>query len=328
MIHHGGKLLSVAERYNRPIEDWVDLSTGISPYTYPIGPIPENVWNRLPEDNDGLVDAAQEYYGSENLLPVSGSQAAIQRLPALFERPMTVAVPEVGYKEHQHAWQQSHHIVRTYSGSPSSSLLQSIDILLLINPNNPSTERYSAKEICQFHAQMKPSAHIIVDEAFMDLTPEASLLAHFPSALPNWLIVLRSVGKFFGLAGIRLGFVFAQPHFLTKLEECLGPWTIAGPSRYIASKALADRQWQTEIRQQLTSDGHRLATLLSSRFESVASQGLFHTVYTEDAEQLHDYFAHLGILCRLCDEKDSLRFGLPTEDWQWQRLADALSESA
>jgi len=326
MIHHGGKLLYVAKRYNRPVEDWADLSTGISPYTYPVGHIPEKVWNRLPEDNDGLVEAAQEYYQTPNLLPVSGSQAAIQRLPDLFEHPMTIAIPEVGYKEHQHAWQQSHHFVQTYSGSPEHCLLKSSDILLLINPNNPTTRRYSAKEICQFRKQMKPSAHIIVDEAFMDLTPNESLLTHFPSAIPDWLIVLRSVGKFFGLAGIRLGFVFGKPQFLTKLEASLGPWTIAGPSRYIASKALSDHHWQNQTRQQLIIDGNRLSELLSARFKSVASQGLFHTVYTENAVNLHDHFARLGILCRLCDEKNALRFGLPKEEWQWQRLADALRQ--
>jgi hypothetical protein len=103
MLEHGGRLRQAAQRYGIPLADWVDLSTGINPQAYPVPPLAPEVWQRLPETDDGLEAAAAAYYGSTHLLPVAGSQAAIQALPACFASGRVITLAPT-YAEHPHAW--------------------------------------------------------------------------------------------------------------------------------------------------------------------------------------------------------------------------------
>jgi cobalamin biosynthetic protein CobC len=163
----------------------------------------------------------------------------------------------------------------------------------------------------------------VVDEAFMDATPEYSLCRH--SARPG-LIVLRSLGKFFGLAGARVGFVYAQPALLAQLHSLLGPWTVNAPARRVAAAALADRAWQAAMRQRLTAEGARLQALLARHgLESDGGCALFQWVRTPRARGVHETLARQGILTRLFAEPSSLRFGLPGREADWARLEVALA---
>jgi len=344
MLNHGGKLRQYAQHFDRPLEDWLDLSTGVSPFTYPINAMPESVWNRLPEDDDGLVQAAQGYYQSPYLLPVAGSQAAIQILPSLliprlrdgdnFLRQVTVALPLVGYKEHLHAWQQAKKVflrrhvelkIEFYQAEPEQSLLERCQVLVVINPNNPTADKYSPAQLLEWQKAMGENGFLVVDEAFMDMTPQDSLLSHFDQLLPDNIVVLRSLGKFFGLAGVRVGFLFASPILLGQAQYQLGPWNVAGPSRYIAMQALQDSEWQQQNRDNLRQQGERMAQLLGQYF-SAPPRGhwLYYSVTVSNAKALHYALAQQGVLCRLCDEEDALRFGLVKHEREWQRLEQAL----
>jgi len=322
MLEHGGRLRAAAQRYGIPEGDWLDLSTGINPNGWPVPPLPADVWQRLPQDDDGLADAACAYYGTTSLLAVSGSQAAIQALPSL-RAPSKVVLVAPSYAEHAHAWRRHGHQV---VGIPAEEMLQAdADVKVIVNPNNPTGKLFTRTELLDLRAQLAArGGWLVVDEAFIDAAPEHSLASVCP--LPG-LIVLRSLGKFFGLAGVRVGFVLAEENLLQQLAESLGPWPIAAPSRHVAMLALRDTEWQLAARESLPQAAQRLAELLRTHgLELSGGCSLFQWVCREDAANMHEQLARQGILTRLFEHPVSLRFGLPCDEAQWVRSADALSE--
>lgn len=321
MLEHGGRLRAAAERYRIPLADWVDLSTGINPRAYPVPALPPEVWQRLPESNDGLEAAAAAYYGSAGLLPVAGSQAAIQALPACFA-PGRVITLAPTYAEHPHAWRE--HQVCALPAAAIADAVDSADTLLLVQPNNPDGQRFSREQLLAWHADLAArGGRLIVDEAFLDAEPMASLV---PLAGQPGLVVLRSVGKFFGLAGARVGFVFAEPALLARLADRLGPWAVSGPARAVTAVALADRPWQAEARQRLNAASARLAALLDRHgLAGGGGTALFQWRPLPDAAAVHARLAEQAILTRLFETPAGLRFGLPGPETEWARLEAALS---
>jgi cobalamin biosynthetic protein CobC len=334
-LKHGGNLLQVAARYNSDPASWIDLSTGVSPFTYPLGEIPVSVWNQLPQDNDGLEQAAQGYYRAPmQPLPLAGSQAAIMALPAVISlflgRCGTVTLPKVGYKEHQHAWSgylqdNKEWQVEFYRGQPDEKQVVQSDVVLLINPNNPAGTTVSKDYL---HATATKLAQkggwLIVDEAFADSDPQESLVTC--EQWPHNLVVLRSVGKFFGLAGARAGFLFAPENVMRLMHELLGPWTVSGPTRWAVKQALVDHNWQKQNRERINQASQRLNALLTDYLtDKLAGTALFTTVFLSDAVQCHHLLCQQQVLTRLCDEENALRFGLPADEAGWHKLEIALA---
>lgn len=315
-------------RFAIPLSDWLDLSTGINPHAWPIPAIPQSLWCRLPEDGDGLETAAVGYYGALSPLPLAGSQAAIQILPRL-RPPCRVGVPAVGYAEHAHAWRSAGHEVVALADGDPHGLLEAgpgqLDCLVAINPNNPTGRCWPIETLLDWHGRLAArGGWLVVDEAFMDATPETSLL---PDAETPGLILLRSLGKFFGLAGARVGFLMAEREIREQASVCLGPWTLSGPARWVAAKALEDHAWQAATRYALPIAAERLARLLHSH--GLAPSGgtaLFQWIRTEEADRIREALARQGILVRHFEHPASLRFGLPGDESQWARLAEALAQ--
>ncbi|MEX2481956.1 MAG: threonine-phosphate decarboxylase CobD [Gammaproteobacteria bacterium] len=324
-LHHGGRLREAAMRYDMPLADWLDLSTGINPNRWPVPEVPPSCWSRLPEDDDGLERAARDYYDAEHALPVAGSQAAIQALPRL-RPPSRVAVLDPGYAEHACAWRRAGHEVSAAAAENVDEAVRDSDVLVLIHPNNPTGARFPADRLLAWHRRLAArGGWLIVDEAFMDVTPEHSLC---PFSAREGLIVLRSLGKFFGLAGARVGFVCAHPALLMRLHTLLGPWTVNGPARRVATAALNDRAWQADTRRRLLAEGARLRALLAHhRLEPEGGCALFQWLRTPHAEPLYEALARHGILTRLFTEPASLRFGLPGAEAHWVRLDSVLTQT-
>lgn len=323
MLEHGGALRAAAAHYSIPLSDWLDVSTGINPQSWPVPSIPAAVWQRLPEAGDGLEDAAAVYYGTSYLLPIAGSQAAIQTLPRLRERGR-VGVLHPSYAEHAHAWRQAGHEVEALAAEALETAVDELDALVLIHPSNPTGQRFDWATLLDWRARLAArSGWLVVDEAFMDATPEGSLAGQI--GLPG-LIVLRSLGKFFGLAGARVGFALAEPAVLKQLEEALGPWTVSGPARWVATQALHDRDGQERMRVELRRSGKRLADLLKRQGLPVAGgTALFQWVPLPKAEFWQDALARRGILVRRFTDPPGLRFGLPGAELAWRRLELALA---
>lgn len=323
MLEHGGRLRRASRAYGVPMDAWLDLSTGISPFAWPVPPVPASAWHRLPEDDDGLMVAAQVYYGQSSLLPVHGSQAAIQALPML-RAPSRVGVLAPGYAEHAQAWQRAGHAVERRDAASLFADAARYDVVILIHPNNPGGERFERDALLALHERLsRRGGWLIVDEAFIDATPERSLCA---LASRPGLVVLRSIGKFFGLAGARVGFVGAEPSLLTALDERLGPWSLSGPARHVATLALGDATWQAAQRARLRSASERLAAMLARHgLAPDAGCAFFHWVRHGRAAALYRALAERGVLVRLFEHPASLRFGLPGDEAAFARLDAALA---
>lgn len=322
MLEHGGRLRKAALEYGIEEADWLDLSSGLAPWPFPVPDIPLRAWARLPETDDGLEQAACDYYGTLQALPVAGSQMAIQLLPRL-RRAGKVGVLSPCYAEHAEAWRRNGYIVREVLEQEVDFFLDSLDVLVVVNPNNPTGLSLTPARLLDWHSRLaQRGGWLVVDEAFMDNTPHLSVA---PFAHQVGLIVLRSFGKFFGLAGVRLGFVLAERKLLKLLAEQVGPWAVSGPTRVLGQACLRDTEGHARQRVRAEEASERLATLLEQH--GLKPQGgcaLFQWLVTERAEQLHEFMARRGILLRLFTQTSSLRFGLPGEDADWARLTAAL----
>lgn len=324
MLEHGGRLRAAAQQHGIPLADWVDLSTGINPEVYPVPPIDPVCWNRLPEDDDGLEAAAAAYYGNHRLLVLPGSQAAIQALPALFQKAAIACVTPV-YEEHPHAWERGGHKLRRL---PTLTRLMAAATpnVLLCNPNNPTGQTVPRAELLEAAEKLRQrGGWLIVDEAFADAEPENAIVTLAGSEQAPNLLVLRSLGKFFGLAGARVGCLFGNAEKLDRLRELLGPWPVSHPSRAVARHALEDFAWQASAREKLVASSTRLAEMLAPLGE-VSRTALFCTINTPQFAPLYDHFARRAILMRRFDQHGLLRVGLPGTENEWQRLAVALEE--
>ncbi len=322
MPEHGGRLKENARRHGIAESEWLDLSTGINPHSWQVPSIPDAIWQRLPEEEDGLADAARSYYGTNSLLPVAGSQAAIRALPSLIPE-CEVAVLSPSFSEHAGSWKG--HRVRLF---PESAILEQADsarVVVVVNPNNPTGKVFRRKDLlCACDRLAKRGGWLIVDEAFMDAEPAESLAGDCPR---EGLVVLRSVGKFFGLAGARTGFVLAPANFLERLSDSIGPWAIANPSRFVTTLALQDRSWQKGMREKLPGGARRLAGVLEDSGLPVSGgTALFQWTKTPNAAFIQEHLAKRGILVRLFAEPVSLRFGIPGDEAGFSRLATALEE--
>jgi len=326
VLEHGGRLRLAAQQSGIALADWVDLSTGINPEAYPVPAIDPLCWQRLPEDDDGLEAAAAAYYGNDRLLALPGSQAAIQGLPAIFQ-PVVVACLAPMYEEHPQGWQRAGHRLRRLP-TLARALAAATPNVLLCNPNNPTATQISRVELLDAADKLRQrGGWLIVDEAFADAEAEHAVVDLAGSDdYPN-LIVLRSLGKFFGLAGARVGFVFGAAEKLERLREMLGPWPVANPARFVARAALEDTAWQQGARQRLIAASQRLAALLAPLGE-VSRTSLFCTVKTEQVAPLYEHLARRAILTRRFDEHGLLRVGLPGNEREWRRLAAAVNEQS
>jgi len=324
MLEHGGNLRDAIARFGRPREDWLDLSTGINPQSYPAPVVAADAWHRLPEQCSALSAAAEAYYGAPQVLAVAGTQAAIQALPRL-RSASRVVVAAPAYAEHAHGWAQAGHAVREVVYEELGSAVATSDVMVICNPNNPTGASVAPEVLLDWAAQLAlRQGLLIVDEAFGDTTPHLSVAAW--SDRPG-LAVLRSVGKFFGLAGLRLGFVAAHPTVLSALADILGPWAVSGPAQEIGRAALADRTWQDAARAHLLSAGARLHDLLASHGIDASGSALFQWWPESQAEAFWQHMAQRGIWVRLFTRGAlGVRLGLPLDETGWQRLQQALEE--
>ncbi|SFV17578.1 threonine-phosphate decarboxylase CobD [Pseudoduganella namucuonensis] len=322
MLEHGGNLRDAALRHGR--DDWLDLSTGINPNWYPAPQVADNAWHRLPEADPALAEAAQAFYGAPLMLPVAGTQAAIQALPRL-RPPSRVVVAAPSYAEHAHHWAQHGHSLRQVPYDALDAAVDECDVMVVCNPNNPTGASVPPEPLLEWAARLGArGGWLVVDEAFGD-TAEGGVCAH-AGHTHGALIVLRSVGKFFGLAGLRLGFVAARPALLSDLADLLGPWTVSGPAQQVALAALRDRAWQDGTRSRLAAGGQRLQDLLARHGIRSSGAALFQWWPEPRAEAFHEHMARQGIWTRLfTNAARGIRLGLPPDEDGWRRLERALT---
>ena len=338
---HGGQLHQVAKQFRITPKNWLDLSTGIAPLSYPIPEIPEKLYQALPQPNNELKTAAKHYYNTDNLLVTNGSQAIIKLLPALWreenQHSTTVYLPEQGYKEHALAWQTAGFTLCWYKDQlPALTQIENNAVLVVINPNNPTGQLYQQSDLIKYQEKLTQCGGLfVIDEAFIDVIKPSQSMANKVISTNKNTLILRSFGKFFGLAGIRIGFLIGGETWLEKFSEQLGPWQVNGPAQFIAQKALADKHWQAQQQHNLKTLKKCLHTVLidnlpAKNISIITGTDLFQTVYFKEnienkcsAESYYIALCKQGVYVRLTDDKCALRFGLATEQ-QLERLVNVL----
>lgn len=313
-ILHGGDLDAARAAFPGAPDPWLDLSTGINPRPYPLPSLTVEAWTRLPGrgEEEGLRRAAARFYGApsaDHVAAAPGSQALIQLLPRL-RPPGTVAVLGPTYAEHAQAWALAGHRVRVVTGLDE---LAAADVAVVVNPNNPDGRILPHETLTLLAARRHAAGGwLVVDEAFAEVTPAASIA---PLATTPGLVVVRSFGKFFGLAGVRLGFVLATPALAAMVRAAVGPWAVAGPALAIGTAALNDDAWAQDTRRWLEGAAQRLDGLLAAAgLAVVGGTSLFRLAEDGRAPEFYARLGRAGILVRrFADHPARLRFGLPAD---------------
>jgi cobalamin biosynthetic protein CobC len=322
---HGGNLDAARKLFPGAPEPFIDLSTGINPHSYPVPPLPPDLFARLPEpaEINRLAAIAAETYGAPSpscVVAAPGTQILLTPVAALVP-PGKAAVLGPTYGEFSRAASLAGHDVAEVRDVRQ---LREADLAVVVNPNNPDGRVLGKCELLDLLHARKHRGLLVVDEAFMDAGSDGASLCS--EVARGGIVVLRSFGKFFGLAGVRLGFAVATPAIAARLATALGPWAVSGPAIAIGKMALADRAWTHAIRVRLEGEAHQLdAVLTAARMEIVGGTSLFRLVRTPAADRLFHHLGGAGILARRFPEYPAwLRFGLPGSDGAWDRLRASL----
>jgi cobalamin biosynthetic protein CobC len=327
---HGGGLAAARRLFADAPEPFIDLSTGINPYSYPLPQLPPELFTRLPDPEAlaALAAIAAQTYGAPSaahVVPAPGTQILLPLIATLVD-PGRAAVVAPTYREHARAAALAGHRVAEIADLAAA---REAMLVIVTNPNNPDGRLFDKNELIALAKRLASRGGLlIVDEAFMDVGPAGASLAGEVGR--NAIVVLRSFGKFSGLAGIRLGFALAPPQLAARLSARLGPWAVSGPALAIGTTALADRVWIEETRRYLIAAADRLkAILLGARIEIVGGTALFQLARTQAASDLFHHLGRAGILVRNFPEHLSwLRFGLPGTEKAWARLQMAMAAYA
>ena len=320
MLEHGGNLDVAMYRFGGNAEDWIDLSTGINRRPYPLREFAPRHWTSLPSRADvgSLHDAAgQAYAATGRVLAMAGAQAAIQLLPRL--GPVGRArILAPTYNEYASALRAEGWQVEEVA---DLDLLAGADLAVVVNPNNPDGRQHDPAKLLSLVPRV---GRLVVDESFADVTPELSLASR--AGQPG-LLILRSFGKFYGLAGLRLGFVIGSEVDVAALATMAGPWPVSGAAIEIGRRALLDRDWATETTARLTRDALRLDGMARARgWSLVGGTPLFRLYETGDAEAAQEKLGRARIWSRVFHGAPGwLRLGLPGDEAEWMRLATASS---
>lgn len=303
---HGGGIDAACTRWGGTRADWLDLSTGINPRPYPLPSLPPDAWTALPDRAAfaALEQAARRFWripDAAAVIAAPGASALIARIPALLPAGR-VSIPAPTYNEHARAFRACGWAVTDDATEAS----------VIVHPNNPDGRLHPAPT----------TPFAVIDESFCDVTPDAT---HIAQATRPGTLILKSFGKFWGLAGARLGFAIGDPHLIDRLKPMIGPWAVSGPTLTIATAALNDDAWAAATRTRLTIDAQRLDTLLSQAgARPLGGTTLFRLYDTDDAVQWQDRLARHRILARIFPYSARwLRLGLPDGDG-WTRLDTAL----
>ncbi|WP_407176257.1 threonine-phosphate decarboxylase CobD [Bradyrhizobium sp. STM 3562] len=320
MIDHGGNLDLARARFGGELADWTDLSTGINRLPYPIPELSPQLWNALPSraQIESLHEAARQAYDTTApMIATAGAQAAIQLLPRLAP-PGCAKILSPTYGEFGHVLRMAGWEVEAVSDLEA---LDGADLAIIVNPNNPDGRRHDPSTLSALAVRV---GRLVVDESFGDVMPELSLA---PRAGQRGLLVLRSFGKFYGLAGLRLGFVLGCEADIATLAGMSGPWPVSGVAIEIGRRALLDRQWADATRARLVRDAARLDELARGvGWALLGGTPLFRLYETGDGLLAQERLARARIWSRVFKDRPSwLRLGLPGDEAEWQRLSAALA---
>jgi cobalamin biosynthetic protein CobC len=320
MLEHGGNLDLAQRRFGGRAEDWIDLSTGINRLPYPVGEVSARAWSALPSraEIDGLHQAARHAYRTDAaIVAMGGAQATIQLLPQLAPTgPARILGPT--YNEYAGVLSAAGRDVQEVR---EIDALAGADLAIVVNPNNPDGRRHTPKDLLTLLPRV---GRLVVDESFADAVPQLSLAS---DADRPGLLILRSFGKFYGLAGLRLGFAIGHAADIARFAAMSGPWPVSGAAITIGCRALRDEAWIEATSTRLAKDCVRLDDMARTQgWRLVGGTPLFRLYETHDALAAQEKLARAQIWSRVfAREPTWLRLGLPGSEAEWSRLAEVLA---
>ncbi|MCO4052788.1 MAG: threonine-phosphate decarboxylase [Bosea sp.] len=322
---HGGDLTGAMAQFGGGRGGWLDLSTGINPHPYPLPDIAPHFWQTLPTqgDLDALLKAAREAYrvpDKASLVAAPGTQALIQWMARLAPVGST-AVLGPTYNEHARAFRDAGRAITEISDLGD---WRGQTNLIVVNPNNPDGRLLPQSALADLATEAaRRSGWLLIDESFVDVMPDATAAE---LCVEQPVVILRSFGKFYGLAGVRLGCVIASDEIASGFAVALGPWSVAGPALAIGETALQDQAWADAMRARLMQEAGQLdAVLVNAGFEMIGGTVLYRLVRHLEAAAVHAHLAHHHIWVRKFDwDSGLLRFGLPGSEASLARLERAL----
>lgn len=316
-LRHGGRLAAAKAAFPDAPAPWLDLSTGINPRPYPARRADAAALRRLPnpEEVAELEALAARAFGAspDRVAAVPGAEAALRLLPRLIGA-RSAAIVSPTYGGHAEAWRLAG--AKVCEATWPEATTTAAEAVVLVNPNNPDGREIALGEL--------PDRWLIIDESFVEVRPQLSLAARAGGRA----IVLRSFGKFYGLPGVRLGFVIAEPGLAARVSAAFGDWPVSAEAIAAGKGAYGDLTWADRTRARLEADAERLdGLLLEAGFEIVGGTSLFRLASAPDAARRFVALARRGVLARpFSDQPTWLRFGLPKPK-DWPRLAAALEGS-
>ncbi len=313
---HGGGLDEAVAAHGGSRADWLDLSTGINPHSYPLPEIPAEAWTALPDRaaTKRLEQAARRFWSvpdAAGVLAAPGASVLIAHLPRLLA-PGRVRIPARTYNEHEAAFRQ--HGWKILRADPDGAPAEA---RVVVHPNNPTGQMFSGA------GEPPTRPLLVIDESFCDLILHNSRVCGF--ATRSGTVILKSFGKFWGLAGLRLGFAIGDPALIGRLKQMLGPWPVSGVAQHLGAVALEDMDWANDIRQQLLVETARLDAVFEARgAELVGGTALFRLFRVDDARAWQARLARGRVWTRaFASEPTWLRVGLPPGKG-WAQLERAL----
>lgn len=316
-LRHGGRLAAAKGAFPDAPAPWLDLSTGINPRAYPAPRATPEALRRLPDPEEvrALEAAAARAFGvdPDRVVATPGTEAALRALPRILGA-RSVAIVSPTYGGHAEAWRLAGAKAKAIAAEQIAA--SAAEAVVLVNPNNPDGTLASAADA--------PERWLIVDEAFVETAPQHSVAA---AAGPR-TVVLRSFGKFYGLPGVRLGFVIAEPGLAARIGAQFGDWPVGAEAIAAGLAAYADDAWRERTRLRLAREAARLdALLVANGFAVLGGTSLFRLAAAPDAGRRFAELARCGVLTRpFPDQPTWLRFGLPKPK-DWPRLKAALESS-
>jgi len=319
MREHGGNLDLAQQRFGGRAEDWIDLSTGINRLPYPVGEISARAWSALPSraEIEALHQAARHAYRTNApIVATGGAQAAIQLLPRLAP-PGRARILAPTYNEYSGVLSAAGWDVQD---AGALDALAGADLAIVVNPNNPDGRHHTPQDLL---ALLPHVGRLVIDESFVDAVPQLSLA---PQADQAGLLILRSFGKFYGLAGLRLGFALGNAADIDRLAAMCGPWPVSGAAITIGSRALRDDAWGEATAARLARDCVRLDEMAQAQgWKLIGGVPLFRLYETPDGTAAQEKLTRGQIWSRVfAQEPTWLRLGLPGSEAEWTRLAEAL----
>ena len=331
-MEHGGNITEAAIAYGVDLSEMIDLSTGIAPRSYPVDPALRSaaIWRHLPQmaDETKVINAMRDAWGIDSgaeILLAPGSSVLIS-LAARLRDQTGVMIPEPVYSEHEQSWTDAGHHIHHYAAGTCPVLTDAASVVIAVQPGNPTGELLPPEAwLALIEDLARRDGLLVMDEAFIDLMPSFSLAG---IAGRKGLLILRSFGKFYGLAGLRLGAAIGHGDDIARLRAMLGPWAVSTPALALGAAAIADQPWADQQRHWLAEEMAALRAVLTKRgLTDRGGTDLYALIEVDHASSLHQHLARKGIWTRIFDHHPRwMRFGLPADRHERLRLEQALME--